>query len=208
MTMASLTMAPLILIPCRSLRSGKSRLAGILSDSQRHALCRDFLQQTLQLALQIAPAEGIRLASSDAEAIALAEQRGIAHTTDNEAGLNPALHEAVLHWRHHNSAFDEQTVLILPIDLVQADADALQALLALPGDLALAPDLAADGTNALRLTGRVAAEFRFQFGENSFAKHQAEAARLGLVLNILRDKRLGFDLDSPADYAAWSAGKA
>lgn len=207
MTMASLTMAPLILIPCRSLRSGKSRLAGFLSDPQRHALCRDFLDQTLHLAQHIAAAERIRLVSSDPEAIALAEKLGIASIADSEAGLNAALHQAALHWRQQDTAFDAQTLLILPIDLVQADAEALQTLLALPGEMALAPDLAAEGTNALRLPGRMAADFRFQFGEHSFAKHQAEAARLGLTLDILRDDRLGFDIDSPADHTAWMQGR-
>ncbi len=202
--MAARAPAPLILIPCRSLRSGKSRLAGILSEQQRHALCRDFLQRTLQLALQVTSAGDIRLVSADTEATILAAGLGIACMQDGNAGLNPALSQAVRLWHRQRGDFDAQTLLILPIDLVNADADAVQALLALPGDVALAPDLAEQGTNALRLTGRAAQDFRFQFGEGSFAKHEIEAGRLGLRLNILRDARLGFDLDSPADHAAWA----
>ena len=54
-----------------------------------------------------------------------------------------------------------------------------------------------DGTNVLSL--RVDAQFRFAYGPGSFARHQAEAARLGLEVRILRAPDLMVDIDIAED---------
>ena len=43
--------------------------------------------------------------------------------------------------------------------------------------------------------------FRFAYGAASFARHVAEAGRLGLALRVERSPRLGWDVDLPADLA-------
>ncbi len=43
--------------------------------------------------------------------------------------------------------------------------------------------------------------FGFAYGAGSFARHVAEAERLGLALRIERERRLGWDVDLPADLA-------
>ena len=44
-----------ILIPCKPLNSGKTRLAGVLPEQERAALCASLLAQTIALAAGIAP---------------------------------------------------------------------------------------------------------------------------------------------------------
>jgi 2-phospho-L-lactate guanylyltransferase len=69
------------------------------------------------------------------------------------------------------------------------------------GGITLVPDLRRDGTNiaVVPSDGR----FRFAYGPGSFARHAAEAARLGLELHVVDDARLGLDIDLPADLATW-----
>ena len=65
------------------------------------------------------------------------------------------------------------------------------------GEVTLAPDWRDDGTNVAAVPA--AAGFRFAYGSASFARHQAEAKRLGLPLSIVHDERLGSDVDLPSD---------
>ena len=61
----------------------------------------------------------------------------------------------------------------------------------------LVPDRHDDGTNVASVpTGT---GFRFAYGPGSFARHQAEADRLGLPLRVEREPRLGWDVDLPDD---------
>ena len=64
----------------------------------------------------------------------------------------------------------------------------------------LVPDHRGDGTPVL-CAARSTAPFAFAYGAGSFARHCAEAARVGLELRIVRDDALGFDVDLPEDLA-------
>ena len=61
----------------------------------------------------------------------------------------------------------------------------------------LVPDRRTDGTNVLAIPAR--SGFRFSYGPGSFARHQVEAARLGLVVEVRADVELGWDVDIPDD---------
>jgi 2-phospho-L-lactate guanylyltransferase len=63
----------------------------------------------------------------------------------------------------------------------------------------LVPDRRDDGTNVACVPA--GAGFRFAYGPGSFVRHAAEAARLELALHVVRDPRLTFDVDLPADLA-------
>jgi 2-phospho-L-lactate guanylyltransferase len=68
-----------------------------------------------------------------------------------------------------------------------------------PDRVTLVPDLREDGTNVAVVPA--GAGFRFSYGPGSFERHRAEAARLGLACDIVRDVRLAADVDVPADLA-------
>jgi 2-phospho-L-lactate guanylyltransferase len=66
-----------------------------------------------------------------------------------------------------------------------------------PNTVVLVPDRHDDGTNVISLpTGT---GFRFEYGPGSCALHRAEAQRLELPVIVVRDARLGWDVDRPAD---------
>jgi 2-phospho-L-lactate guanylyltransferase len=64
----------------------------------------------------------------------------------------------------------------------------------------LVPDRRDDGTNVACVPAD--AGFTFSYGPGSFARHGAEAHRLGLALRVVREPLLGHDVDVPADLLA------
>ena len=66
-----------------------------------------------------------------------------------------------------------------------------------PGLITLVPDRHGDGTNVIALPSRLG--FRFAYGAGSFRQHLAEARRHRLGVRVWRDRRLGLDVDVPAD---------
>lgn len=195
-------MRTIILIPCKSLGEGKSRLAPVLSREERAALCKRFLRNTLALACAVTGSEDIRVVSSDPEAVQLAADAGVRGLDDPEGDLNNALDRAVARTVLPESGDARRDVLVLPIDLVLATPLLLEQVLAVSGDFVLTPDRAGRGTNLLRLSGRIAEAFRFQYGEDSASRHLAEALRLEVRPELVRNPDLAFDVDTPADYEA------
>jgi 2-phospho-L-lactate/phosphoenolpyruvate guanylyltransferase len=189
-----------ILIPCKPLGEGKSRLAPILSPAERRALCETLLTRALGLALALRPAGSIRLITPDREAAALAHEVGIAAIDDGGTGLN----EALARGRASIMAGDDgAAALILPIDLPYATADAIAGVLARDADIALVPDAVRRGTNVLFVGPRALSRFVFAFGLDSFAAHRHWAEGEGLRAAIIEDPALAFDIDRPEDYRRW-----
>jgi 2-phospho-L-lactate/phosphoenolpyruvate guanylyltransferase len=189
-----------ILIPCKSFNAGKSRLASVLDAEARHALCAQFLAGTLDLALSLVPAARCHLVSGDTEAAALASARGAGLIADPGAGLNGALRagrDAIC------AASDAITLLILPIDLPWANLATLAEFCDSGADVAIAPDRARAGTNALCLGPRAVQGFYFRFGTDSSAAHQAFAREHGWRVSVFDNARLAFDVDRPEDYREW-----
>jgi 2-phospho-L-lactate/phosphoenolpyruvate guanylyltransferase len=194
-----------VLIPCKGLAAGKSRLSPVLDDAARAALCACLLRQTLAAALGLVPAACCHLVSSDPDAAALAAAAGVAVIEDGGGGLNPALTEARRRLRRSDP---QAALLVLPIDLPRASAVALRRLVAVPGAVVAAPDRHGRGTNALYLSPAAAGVIAFRFGEGSFAAHRAAAESAGLSFAASADPDLAFDLDEPEDLAAWQSGLA
>jgi 2-phospho-L-lactate/phosphoenolpyruvate guanylyltransferase len=191
-----------LLIPCKSFAAGKSRLASVLDDRERAALCVRLLRQTLDCALALVPAAACHVVSADGEAAALAACAGAAAMGDRGAGLNQALADARAIVRR---ACADAALLILPIDLPRASAAALRGLIAAPADVVAAPDRLGLGTNALYLSPRAADIVDFRFGGDSFAAHRAAAEGAGLRFAAYADPDLAFDIDDPDDLAEWRA---
>jgi 2-phospho-L-lactate guanylyltransferase (CobY/MobA/RfbA family) len=67
----------------------------------------------------------------------------------------------------------------------------------------MVPDRRLDGTNVLAVPTE--AGFQFSYGAGSFARHRAAARARDLPARIVRDDRLAWDVDLPADLA-WPTG--
>lgn len=191
----------LILIPCKGLDRGKSRLTEYLDQRSRRALCEFFLCRTLALATSVVPAQQVQVITSDPRAERIAAEYGASHLPDCGIDLNSALSGARSNLV--GGAFETFGALVLPVDLPCANAAALQMVLTARADVTIVPDSEGQGTNALFLKQQAFRKFRFAFGPNSFAKHCAAARDAGLAIEIIKDACLAFDVDVPGQYARW-----
>lgn len=190
-----------ILIPCKGIRIGKTRLSDCLQPREHRALCEYLVAHTLEIATGLAGAGRVRIVTSDDEAVAIAGGRAVRSLPETGLGLNADLEAARDRLLAELSKPDD--ILILPIDLPFADGDALATMAACSGDLALAPDEARGGTNVLLLRPAAFRDFRFAYGADSFTVHVATAQRLGLSVEVIDDDRLSFDIDEPTHYRRW-----
>lgn len=184
-----------IIIPCKPFDEGKSRLAGVLSAADRRALCERLLATTVDLACHMVAPDHVWLVGRDAAS--MCARSDINYIAEPRAGLNRALFTARAAVLARHPLAD---ILVLPIDLPQADAEAIGNAAHVAGAAAIAGDDKGEGTNLLLLRNAIAAGFRFRYGSNSMAKHIAEVQRLGGVCAVIDDPRLTFDLDEPAHF--------
>ncbi|NLF52004.1 MAG: 2-phospho-L-lactate guanylyltransferase [Leptolinea sp.] len=185
------------IVPVKSLRRGKTRLAGVLSEDERELLNLSLLGHTLKILNQIKEIDQILVVSSDTAVLSLAREQG-ARTVmeDGNPGLNTALMRATM----VAQMFSAQGILILPSDLPLLSEQDIKEIIARSGEppvVVIAPDRRREGTNALLIkpTGLIA----YQFGEGSFKKHCQQAERFNLNLQVVNSESLGLDLDFPED---------
>ncbi|GIU87086.1 MAG: hypothetical protein KatS3mg009_1601 [Acidimicrobiia bacterium] len=176
-----------VVVPLRSFRQGKGRLAPVLDDDARVALAREMAGAVLDAAR----GRPTVVVSGDPEVRAFCAARG-ADCVDDPGSLDASA-EAGRRWVRARGL---SRVVVVHADLPLASSlDVLD-----PGDGHLAvvvPDHRDDGTPALSVPA--AAPFRFSYGPGSFARHVAEARRCGLGVAVVRDRALGFDVDLPED---------
>lgn len=178
------------IIPVKGTDLGKQRLAGVLDGPDRKNLVAAMLGHVVTV---VQAAKGI-----DQVALLGTSRHGLPESLDllpdPGTGLNLALSSAVATAVQAGAA----RVVIVFADLPQLTSDEV-ALLAAAPDIAAAPDRHGTGTNALSLPLPAASGFTLAFGPDSFARHQAEAARIGLPLTAIRSPGLQRDIDEPAD---------
>jgi 2-phospho-L-lactate guanylyltransferase len=197
---------PLIVIPCKSLSEGKSRLATVLSPADRESLCVRLLRRTLRLALALGVgADHVKIVSADPAALAIAARLGVGAIVESGGGLNAALRQARDTIRAEGRV--ATAALILPIDLAYATAAALRRVSEASADVVIAPDAKRLGTNLLYLADRAFAQCPFAFGTGSFAAHRDWAEHAGLAVSIVDDPALAFDLDGPEDWRVWRSAQ-
>jgi 2-phospho-L-lactate guanylyltransferase len=195
----------IVLIPCKSLSAGKSRLSTCLDPPCRRTLCEYFLTRTIELAIEAVGADHVRVVTSDPAAIAVATSRVVSTFTDLGFGLNAAL----------DNARDElglqgrspSRLMILPIDLPYASLDAICEAMDTKADLVICPDSGGKGTNLLVLSG-TASRFPFSFGAESCRAHSNAARTAGLDVHVINDWCLARDIDEPNQYIAWTKSLA
>jgi 2-phospho-L-lactate/phosphoenolpyruvate guanylyltransferase len=195
-------MSLVVLIPCKDLDRGKSRLARCLAPRARRALCEFFLCRTLDVATKAFDPAWVRVVTGDPRVAALAAEFRVAAIADGGADINGALARGRSRVLTENG---DCAALILPIDLPLATPAALARLAEARDDAVIVPDEATAGTNVLRLGRRALRRFRFAYGPQSFRRHRAEARALGLSLRTVHDPVLKFDIDGPDEYRRWIA---
>jgi 2-phospho-L-lactate guanylyltransferase len=191
----------IILIPCKSLDQGKSRLSAALDVHARRALCEFFLCRTLAMACTLVAPARIYVVTGDPHVVEIAGRYGASVLADSSFDLNRALEEAraTIAARHA----DMEGLLIMPIDLPLATSASLSSVVAEPGDIVIVPDESATGTNLLLLRHASARTFQFRFGTDSYDAHCSLANETHLALRTVRDDSLSFDVDLPEHLWRW-----
>jgi 2-phospho-L-lactate/phosphoenolpyruvate guanylyltransferase len=190
-----------VLIPCKSLQTGKSRLSVCLDGPARRDLCRQMLRHTFEYAVGAVAADNIRVLTSDTEAAMIARNYSIAAIADAGGGLNRALESARAALLAAGSI--DGGLLVLPIDLPFACAAAIREAGAQAADVVIAADQCRSGTNLLLLRGAALRCFAFRYGKDSYARHLQQARNSNLSVCEFDDWRLAFDVDNAQQYAAW-----
>jgi 2-phospho-L-lactate guanylyltransferase len=190
-----------ILIPCKNLDRGKSRLAGCLTARSRRALCEFFLCRTLDVATQAVTPQQVRVVTSDPRVDAIARDYGVAVIPDRGGGLNAALEGGRQNVLAEGGG---RAGLVLPIDLPLATPSEIGRFASTPQEVVIVPDEAKTGTNVLRLGPSAFRRFHFSFGVRSYAAHVAEARAVGFEAATVEAPNLAFDVDRPDQYRRWA----
>ena len=176
-----------MLVPVKSFRQAKVRLAPALSEPERAALARKMATRVLAAARALP----VSVVCDDRDVAEWAEANGAAVIWRPGLGLNGAVTDGVEQLTRDDNAIE---VVVAHGDLPLADD--LTRVTGFAG-ITLVPDRHDDGTNVLCIPTGVG--FTFAYGPGSFTRHRDEADRLQLPYRVLRDPRLGWDVDVPAD---------
>jgi len=189
------------LVPLKDLVRAKTRLAGLLTPSERRALAQAMLEDVLAVLAAHPEVAGITLLSDDPGAYLLAAQFGATHWAESELGCR-GLNVVVAGASARLLGLRGQAVLLVHADLPQLSGADVSAVLAAKRDgvgLVVGSDRHGSGTNLLCFD--VAGMPEFCFGADSCARHLEAARRRGITACVLRRPGIGLDLDEPGDLA-------
>jgi 2-phospho-L-lactate/phosphoenolpyruvate guanylyltransferase len=192
-------------LPVRGIARGKTRLAGILDAAARARLNRWLLTRTLDVIESWRGDLGrCVVVSRCAEVFEMASARGapVICEIDAQSDQNRAASTGAIYAMQRSA----RKLALLPADLPDMNAEALEALTCeaqCERHLALAPDVAGTGTNAVVLDAH--AHAGLCFGVRSFPRYLDWAASEGWNVSVCTRPELTFDLDTPADWDAWIA---
>ena len=185
-----------VLVPVKAFSRAKARLAPELAPARRAELARAMATHVVQAAAPLP----VAVVCDDDDVASWAAGLGAMVLLEPGRGLDGAVEHGVA--RLAGAGAGE--VLVAHADLPLASG--LGRLAGFDG-VTLVPDRADDGSNVVCVPST--AGFRFSYGTGSFARHGAEAARLGLACRVVRDPQLMLDVDWPADLTraggAWEA---
>lgn len=192
-----------MLVPVKAFHLAKLRLAPALGRAARAELARTMATQVVRAAGTLP----VAVVCDDGAVAAWAGAHGAHVIWRPGRGLNGAVTDGVaaLAARHVTTAIVAHADLPHAIDLTWLAPERSGAGEGAAPGVTVVPDRREDGTNVIVVP--TTAGFTFAYGPGSFARHLAEAERLGLPVRVVREPRLGWDVDVPADLVApdWSA---
>jgi 2-phospho-L-lactate guanylyltransferase len=182
----------IVAVPVKSLDRTKSRLAPVLSSSERARLAMAMFEDVLDACLNQQGWEPWVISRSEA-VLQLANRRGVRPLA--EAGTT--LLQAIRQVEAGTRIIDCSDLAIVLADLPLLTTTALAMVLAQAEPVVAAPSISDGGTNVL--VRRPPSIIRPRFGRSSFEKHRHEAYRRGVTFKSITGGDVGFDLDRPED---------
>jgi 2-phospho-L-lactate guanylyltransferase len=197
----------LLLIPVKSLDSGKSRLGPLFSAAFRRELNEDFLLHMLGIATTWPGMDQTVIVSPYKDVLRIAHRHGaqtLRQPPDcTSDGLNAALTFALSTLRASGAG----DILIATCDLPEATVADLHAMVCSgrgisgAGRLVIAADQSGTGTNGLFVPSGATTDFHF--GPDSNQRHREMAIARGLPFVNVTIPGLSRDIDTPNDYYEW-----
>lgn len=175
-----------VLIPVKGFDQAKARLAPVFSQQQRAQFAREWATGVVRACTGFAT----WVVCDNEQVASWAHGMGAHVSWQPGLGLNGAVRAATV---------ERFTAGASRVTVVHGDiphAPPLTDLVRSDDDLVLVPDRHELGTNVLSTP---TPNFRFAYGQGSFAAHCDEAVRLGLRVRIVNDSRWGWDVDVPDD---------
>lgn len=176
-------------IPVKSFRLAKARLAPALAPGERARLARWTGDRVLGACRHTA---ATIVVCDDDEVATWARARGAEVSWQPGRGLNGALDGALDEARRAGYAH----VVIAHADLVRPEG---LAAVPVADTVVIVPDTVLDGTNVLSFP--LAVRLTPAYGSASFSRHLAAALRTGERVTVRRDPLLALDVDAPEDLA-------
>lgn len=192
-----------IVHPHRGLAASKSRLSSILDAPTREKLARVMLKHVLRVSSKVQP-NGVLVVSPDPSLEGLVVRFGARFVRQRGVGLNSGLSQVSA------AALKEAVGAIAVVhcdlpDVESADLIALLNGITDPRTVAIAPNRAGTGTNALAMNPPNL--IPFSFGLDSFAKHLQSSNESGSRVTVVDRPGTRLDVDTPEDLEAWCRAK-
>lgn len=187
------------LLPLKDLVAAKTRLAGILSPSERRSLMQAMAQDVLCVLIAQPALVSVTLVSDDPGAAMLAASYGVSHLPEQPLGcrgLNAVLTAAC----DQLSIPPGERLLVLHADLPFLQASDITLALGRQqqqGGLLIGTDRERRGSNLLLF--EATARPLFQFGADSCARHRDSARSVGMPVQVLQASGIARDVDQPRD---------
>jgi 2-phospho-L-lactate guanylyltransferase len=175
-----------VLVPIKAFGEAKRRLDRALSGPERADLARAMADRVIAVARPLP----VAVVCDDIEVADWARARGALVVWEPGRGLNGAVQAGVEYLRC--GGVTQVTVAHGDLPHALDLADVGEAV-----GITLVPDRYGNGTNVIVVPAD--AGFQFSYGPGSFARHQAEAGRLGLTVRVLDRPDLAYDIDEPDD---------
>ena len=184
-----------VAVPVKPLHRAKSRLAPLLSPSERAAITLGMLDDVLAACRSLTGWD-VWVVSHAEPALDAAVARGAKPIEERGRSLGEAVRQAEATFAEMDPAEGHALAVVLA-DLPFATSPALARALDEPSPVVAAPATSDGGTNVL--VRRPPSVIRARFGRSSFAKHAWAARRAGVAFAEVASEELGFDLDRPED---------
>lgn len=185
-------------VPAKSFARAKSRLGIALDDDRRGEIARAMFEHVVGTARACDAIAGLLVATDgdDVARVCSVDATVLRDHADDTGRLGAIVDRALAALAERGAT----AAVIVMGDLPHlAETDLAALLTALDrADVALAPDRAEWGTNALAL--RLPTPMPTAFGHtDSFARHLAAARRHGLATTVVRTPTLAYDVDAASD---------
>ena len=178
-----------VLVPVKSFRDAKIRLAPALSPEARARLARQMADRVISSAGELP----VAVVCDDRGVAAWARAAGALVIWEPGRGLNGAVQEGV----RRLGELGVGLVIVAAGDLPLARD--LSWIGDFPG-ITIIPDRHGDGSNVIAVPP--SAGFGFAYGPGSFSRHVGEAKRTGVLYRVVHDAPLAWDVDVPDDLSA------